>query len=1415
MVASIRVDSSNIGITSDLVGRPPCSRSSEGDRVGVVVAPGSSASGIPDGEVLEYGGPGRRRNDRRGPRPRAAVHTDTSPTAAHARMREDADRAGIRRIHVFAFRDRDDPEAGGSEEHAHQVCRHLALAGREVTLHTGRVPGGPRELRRDGYRVVRRGGRYGVFAASVLDEWRGRLGPADGLVEIFHGVPFFAPLWSRRPQVGMVHHVHLGTWGMLLPGLPGRAGEAVERHLVPRVYRRRALVTAAESARDEMVERYGIAPDRIALAPHGIDPRFSPGGARNPAPLVVAVARLMPQKGVDDLLRALVDVQRQVPGLEAVIIGDGPHRAALEATARALHLEGAVTFAGRVDDAALLDWYRRAWVVASASKAEGFGLTLTEAAACGTPVVATRIPGHVDAVDEGAGGLLAGTTAELGQLLTKVLLDGDLPRRAGSRRPRARRALPVGRVRRAAAARPRRRGHPAAMSRLRPRALAAAADLVVLGSITLLPQLLGGRGRLNADTKQYLYLDPGSLLERSRHVWDRQVGGGTVTHQAIGYLWPTGPYYWATDALGIPDWAAQRLWVGGIQLVAALGALALLRHLLPRHPVLLVPAALYGLSPVVLGHVTGQSALLLPFAALPWLVLVMARAVEEGGWRWPAVFALIVGSCGSLNGSSVFFVLLAPVLWVPFAVGSLRAATPRAGMAALGRAGALTLACQLWWLGAYAVGGASNLPILALTENVQTTSYTASAAEILRGLGYWFFYGGDSEGPWLSSIAIPYVRSLPLVVVTFALPIAALALGAAVRWPPRAYFALLVGVGTVIAAGAFPEPARSPLGAAFEAASRRSDLVLSLRNTQRATPLVVLGLAGLAAAGLTALRRRHRGAGAGAALVLAVLVVAALPGQWRSGLIADRFHREELPDEWRAAMAHLDEGSGRILELPGIDFASFRWGHTLDPVSVGLTDRPVLARELVPMGGLPGASLLGALDRSFQEGWAEPAALAPVARLLGATDVLARNDLEYERYRTVRPALFWATVSDPAAGLGTPAMFGPRLPNRAGPARPMIDEIELGLDADAPVPPEVAVLPVPGGGRAALSTLPVEGALVVDGDGEGLVHAAAAGVLDGVDGAVLLAADLVRAGGRLDELLSDSSRLLLTDSNRKRAFRWYSLRENAGATEPLDHRAAIDDPSDTRTPLVEGQPPDAQTTVDWRGAERVWASRYGSGFTLLAEERPVLAFDGDRSTAWRVEHVRAAGAARDRHRARPAQRRRPRRPRAAPGPARFPAGHPGADHPRRRAQRRRLAHTGTGPSPGGGSGGARRAALRDAGGADPGGRPRRRPGRVRGGVHPGHHRRGGGGAPHRAHGRARRARRRDAHEHRADPPPGRPRRAGAGGSGDGPASGLAAARRARARALRHGAPLAPRRRRHPRRAAGDSVPGTRQRTAPG
>jgi glycosyltransferase involved in cell wall biosynthesis len=342
-------------------------------------------------------------------------------------MGERAARSGIARVHVVAFRDEEDPDAGGSEVHASQFCRHLALAGLEVIRHTGRVPGGAEQVERDGVRVVRRGGRLGVFPRTMLDERSGRLGPADGIVEVFHGVPFFAPLWARRtPQVGIVHHVHLGMWHHLLP-LPGAAvGHVLERFVVPAVYRHRRLVTIAPSSREEVLRAYGADPDLVSVVDSGVDDRFSPGGRRAEEPLVVAVVRLMPQKGVDRLLRAFAAARRAVPDARLAVVGAGPEHDRLVALAASLGVAEAVEFVGWVTPDELVDWYRRAWVVATASRREGYGLTLLEAAACGTPGVASRIPGHVDAVVEGVTGLLGEDEGDLADALVQVLTDAEL-----------------------------------------------------------------------------------------------------------------------------------------------------------------------------------------------------------------------------------------------------------------------------------------------------------------------------------------------------------------------------------------------------------------------------------------------------------------------------------------------------------------------------------------------------------------------------------------------------------------------------------------------------------------------------------------------------------------------------------------------------------------------------------------------------------------------------------------------------------------------------------------------------------------------------------------------------------------------------------------------------------------------------
>jgi glycosyltransferase involved in cell wall biosynthesis len=336
---------------------------------------------------------------------------------------------GIHRVHTLAWRDLDDPDAGGSEVHADEFMTRWAAAGLEITHRTSSAVGQPSTSTRHGYSVERRGSRYTVFPRAIVAEVTRSMGPFDALVEIWNGVPWFSPVWCRRPNITVLHHVHGPMWDQILPGPLATLGRGLESRLAPPFYRRTEVVTPSDATREELLE-LGFRPQRVTAVPNGTDPGFRPGGVRTAEPSIVAVARLAPVKRLSLLVDAAVAARERVPHLTLTIVGDGPDRSELEQQVAAAGAADWVEFAGRVDHDALVGLYQRSWIVASASLAEGWGLSLTEAAGCGTPAVATDIRGHRSSVVDGVTGLLA-APAELGDAMVRVLTDDVLRARLG------------------------------------------------------------------------------------------------------------------------------------------------------------------------------------------------------------------------------------------------------------------------------------------------------------------------------------------------------------------------------------------------------------------------------------------------------------------------------------------------------------------------------------------------------------------------------------------------------------------------------------------------------------------------------------------------------------------------------------------------------------------------------------------------------------------------------------------------------------------------------------------------------------------------------------------------------------------------------------------------------------------------
>jgi glycosyltransferase involved in cell wall biosynthesis len=358
--------------------------------------------------------------------PHVADLDGLATTADIAKLGDLAAEAHLHRVSMLAWRDLDDPEAGGSEVHASTVARLWAEAGLEVTMRTSFASGQPQMSWRDGYRVIRKAGRYMVFPRAAFSEMMGWHGGRDGLVEIWNGMPFMSPLWARTPHVTWMHHVHAEMWDMALPPRLATVGRTLESTIAPKFYRRTPIVTLSNSSKQELVDDLGFKRSMVHVVPPGVDPRFAPGGEKSPTPLVVAVGRLVPVKRFEILVDAVVGLRTRHPDLELVVVGEGYRREQLEAQIHEAGAERYVTLAGHVTDDDVIDLYRRAWVLASASVREGWGMTVTEAAACGTPAVATRIAGHSDAVAEGTSGLLADGNDELVAALDRVLGDDML-----------------------------------------------------------------------------------------------------------------------------------------------------------------------------------------------------------------------------------------------------------------------------------------------------------------------------------------------------------------------------------------------------------------------------------------------------------------------------------------------------------------------------------------------------------------------------------------------------------------------------------------------------------------------------------------------------------------------------------------------------------------------------------------------------------------------------------------------------------------------------------------------------------------------------------------------------------------------------------------------------------------------------
>jgi glycogen(starch) synthase len=345
---------------------------------------------------------------------------------------------------------------GGLGRHVHSLAEALSRAGHAVTVLTRHGDGAAYDEVVGGVRVVRVPEDPPLFPfetellawAMAFNHALTRTGlnlAADEPPDVVHAhdwlVAHAAATLKHHlgaPLVATVHATEAGRHQGWLPGPLNKAIHSVEWWLT---YEARRVITCSEYMRWEVTRLFELPPDKMDVVPNGVrvdrwraDPasvaatraRYAGGG-----PLLLFSGRLVYEKGVHDLLRAMPRLRRRHPGIRLVVAGSGPHHQALRAQARELRLGRSVCFAGFVGEAELAALAAAADCAIVPSRYEPFGLVALEAAAAGTPLVVADVGGLRELVEHGRTGLRfnPGDVAGLAEAVTAVLSDQMLARR--------------------------------------------------------------------------------------------------------------------------------------------------------------------------------------------------------------------------------------------------------------------------------------------------------------------------------------------------------------------------------------------------------------------------------------------------------------------------------------------------------------------------------------------------------------------------------------------------------------------------------------------------------------------------------------------------------------------------------------------------------------------------------------------------------------------------------------------------------------------------------------------------------------------------------------------------------------------------------------------------------------------------
>ena len=326
-------------------------------------------------------------------------------------------------ILILNWRDPKNPKSGGAEIVTLNHAKAWVKKGESVTWFTSKFRNSKDTEKIDGVIIVRRGNFITVFLHALLFYLFSNQ-KFDLVIDEIHGLPFFTPLYVRKPKIAFIHEVADEIWDYMYPFPISYFGKIIEA-LYFKLYKNIKFWTDADSTIDDLVKK-GIKRKNCVAINCPIDNKtLSKLPEKESIPTFIFVSRVVKMKGIEDVIRAFFYILREVKDARLWIVGDGEgsYVDQLKETMESYSIASKVKFFGKVTDAKKIELIKKAQILLHASIKEGWGLVVIEAASQGTPSIVYNVSGLKDSVIDNKTGIVLSenSTKEMAKQALKLL----------------------------------------------------------------------------------------------------------------------------------------------------------------------------------------------------------------------------------------------------------------------------------------------------------------------------------------------------------------------------------------------------------------------------------------------------------------------------------------------------------------------------------------------------------------------------------------------------------------------------------------------------------------------------------------------------------------------------------------------------------------------------------------------------------------------------------------------------------------------------------------------------------------------------------------------------------------------------------------------------------------------------------